>query len=132
QAFVAWQPGAVKGAAALVASQPLEVWKDYLRVRLMDLHADVLPRAFAEAALALRSAAAAGSPPPAARAQRALDATQSAMGDALGRMYAERYFPAEHKARVQAIAANVIAAFAQRVEAVTWMSPDTKAMALAK
>jgi putative endopeptidase len=131
QAFVAWQPSAVKGAAALVASQSLQVWKDYLRVRLIDVHADVLPRSFAEAAAGLRSAAAA-SPPPGERAQRALDATQSAMGDALGRMYAERYFPAEHKARVQAIAANVIAAFGQRVEAVTWMSPDTKAMALAK
>ena len=61
-----------------------------------------------------------------------MDATQSALDDALGRMYVERYFPPEHKARVQAIAANVIAAFRQRVEAVTWLSPDAKAMALAK
>jgi len=131
QDFVVWQPSAVKGAADLVASQPLQVWKDYLRVRLIDVHADVLPRAFAEAALALHSAAAAN-PLPGSRAQRAIDATQSALGDALGRMYVERYFPPEHKARVQAIAANVIAAFRQRVEAVTWLSPDAKAMALAK
>lgn len=131
QAFVVWQPSAVKGAAELVASQPLLVWKDYLRVRLIDTHADVLPRAFAEAALAMHSAAAAN-PLPGSRAQRAMDATQSALGDALGRMYVERYFPPEHKARVQAIAANVIAAFEQRIEAVTWLSPDAKAMALAK
>jgi putative endopeptidase len=131
QDFVVWQPGAVKGAAALVASQPLQVWKDYLRVRLIDTHADVLPRAFAEEALAMHSAAAAR-PLPATRSQRAMEATQSALGDALGRMYVERYFPAEHKARVQAIAAKVIAAFRQRVEAVTWLSPDAKALALAK
>ncbi len=128
--FVAWQPSAVKGVAALLASQPLQAWKDYLRFHAVHTHADVLPRAFAEQALALQAAAAAGTPP--SRAQRALDATQSAMRDALGRMYVQRYFPAEHKARVQAIAANVIAAFSQRVEAVTWMSPATKTRALAK
>ena len=131
QSFVAWQPGALKGVAALLASQPLSVWKDYLRVRLIDAHADVLPRAFADQALALRSAAA-GKPQPDARAKRTMDATLSAMSDAVGRMYVDRHFPADQKARVQAIAANVIAAFVQRVEAVTWMSPETRAVALAK
>jgi putative endopeptidase len=134
--FVVWQPSAVKGVAALIASQPLQAWKDYLRFHVVHTYADVLPRAFAEQALALQDAAAAGPSLPvdraSARAQRALDATQSAMSDAVGRMYAERYFPAGHKARVQAIVANVVNAFSQRVEAVTWMSPGTRTMALAK
>lgn len=136
QEFVAWQPSAVKGAAALLASQPLQAWKDYLRFHVVHDHADVLPRTFAEQALALRVAAATGSPNTDAlagtRAQRALAATQSAMSDALGRMYVERHFPAEQKARVQAIAGNVIAAFSRRVETVTWMSPATRTMALTK
>ena len=50
----------------------------------------------------------------------------------LGRMYAERYFPADQKARVQTIVANVAAAFARRVETATWMSPATRTRALAK
>ncbi len=124
-AVVAWQPGALKGLAALVAGRPLQAWQDYLRVRLVHTHADVLPHAFAEPALALRGAA-----PP--RAQRALDATQAALADALGPMYAERYFPPQQKAKVQAIAANVIAAFTQRVEGVAWLSPAGKAVAVAK
>ena len=49
QVVVAWQPSAVKGVAALVASRPLESWKDYLRFHAIDEYADVLPRAFAEA-----------------------------------------------------------------------------------
>ncbi len=130
--FVAWQPGAVKGVAALVAAQPLQAWKDYLRFHALHHHADVLPRAFAEQALALRAAAAGPSSAPGARAQRALDATQSALRDTLGRMYVQRHFPAEQKARVQTIAANVITAFGQRLEAVTWMAPATKTLALAK
>lgn len=120
QTFVAWQPGALKGAAALVASQPLLAWKDYLRVRLMAQYSDALPRACADPSRSVT------------REQRAMQATQTALGDALGQAYAQRYFPPEHKARVQAIVANVIAAFEQRVEAVTWMSPRTRAMALAK
>jgi predicted metalloendopeptidase len=128
--FVAWQPAAVTGLAALVASQPLEAWKDYLRFHAIHDFADVLPRAFAEQALALRAAMEAGPQP--SRADRALNATQSAMSDALGKMYAQRYFPPEQKARVERISDNVRAALAKRVEAATWMSPATKASALSK
>jgi putative endopeptidase len=131
-AFVPWQPTALVGLAALVASQPLETWKDYLRFHVVDASAVVLPRAFADQALALHGAAATDKPEQSSRAQRALEATQAAMSDALGRMYVERYFPAEQKARMQAIVRNVIAAFRQRVEAATWMSPRTRALALAK
>jgi putative endopeptidase len=128
--FGVWQPTAVTGLAAQVASQPLEAWKDYLRFHVIHDFADVLPRAFADEALALHAATGAGPQP--SRAERALAATQSAMSDALGRMYAERYFPAEQKARVERISDNVRAALIKRVEAATWMSPATKASALEK
>jgi putative endopeptidase len=130
--IVAWQPGAITGQAALLASQPLAVWKDYLRFHLLDQHAAYLPRAFAEPALAFRELELAGKTQPAPRAQRAQDAAAQALPDALGRLYAQRHFPPEHKARVQAIATNVIAAFTKRVEAASWMSPATRAQALAK
>lgn len=129
--FVPWQPGAITGLAALVESQPLDVWKDYLRFHALHAVADVLPRAFADSA-AMMHAAAIDQPQPSPRAQRAIEATQAAMSDALGRMYADRYFPAEAKARLESIVANVIAAFRHRVEAATWMSPSTKTQALAK
>jgi putative endopeptidase len=125
-----WQPGAMTGVAALVTSTPLETWKDYLRVHLLEEEADVLPHAFADAALAMRNAV--SGQPAASRADRALAATQVAMGDAIGRMYAERYFSPAQKARVQGIVANVAAAFRRIVERTTWMSPATRTMALAK
>ncbi len=128
--FVVWQPSAVTGLAAEAASQPLESWKDYLRFHALHDFADVLPRAFAEQALALAAAEGAGPQP--SRAERAFAATQSAMRDALGRMYVERYFPASQKARVERISDDVRAALTKRVEAATWMSPATKASALSK
>lgn len=125
--FVVWQPGAMRGTAALLASQPLSTWRDYLRFHLIHAYADVLPRAFSEEALALH-----GSEVSNRRGSRALAATQQAMSGIVARLYVERYFPTQHKARVQAIASNVIEAFRQRVAAVTWLSPASKKQALAK
>ena len=123
--FVAWQPTAITGLAALVASEPLDVWKDYLRFHVVHEYVDVLPRAARGHASAFRG-------PDEPRAQRALEATQSALGDAIGRLYAERYFPAEQKARVLRIVGAVTDAFIKRVEVATWLSPATRTTALAK
>ncbi len=130
ETFAVWQPSAVKGVGELVASESLEAWKDYLRFHLIDRYADVLPRAFAGEALALRVAT--GQSKEAPRAQRALEATQLALGDAIGRLYVEHFFPADQKARVRTIVSNVAAAFAKRVESVKWMGPAARKIALAK
>jgi putative endopeptidase len=125
-----WQPTAVTGLAAQVASQQLESWKNYLRFHAIHEFADVLPRAFADEAMSMHTAMEPGPQP--SRAERALVATQSAMSDAVGRMYVKRYFPAQQKARLERISDNVRAALTKRVEAATWMSPATKASSLLK
>jgi len=131
-AFVVWQPAGVKGSAALIGSEPLAAWLDYLRFHAIDEHAEVLPRAFAEQAFELHGREVLGQQQQEPRTQRAMQATEQAMSGAIGRMYAERYFPAALKGRAQAIVANVIAAFRQRIAAAAWMSPASKAMALEK
>jgi putative endopeptidase len=131
RSFVAWQPTALKGLASLVATQSLETWKNYLRFRVLDHYADVLPRAFSAQALAMHSALrdqASDIP----RSGRALDATQAAMSEAIGRMYSDRYFSAAQKARVREIVSNVTAAFIRRVDASSWMSPSSKTLAVEK
>ena len=130
--FVVWQPSAATGLAALISSQPLETWKDYLRFHTIHDFADVLPRAVSEPFLAMRTASQPEAGPQPTRAERALAATQSAMRNALGRMYADRYFPAEQKARVERISDEVRAALTKRVASATWMSPATRASALVK
>lgn len=128
-AIVPWQPSAMTGLASLVASQPLPVWKDYLRFHLLDRYADLLPHGYGEQAALLRGVTGQWAE---ARGDRALAATQLWMSDALGRLYAERYFPAEQKARVLGIVTKVGEAFQRRVEASSWMAPETKRIALAK
>jgi putative endopeptidase len=134
QNWVVWQPGAVEGAAKLVAAQPLAAWKDYLRFRELDRNADLLPKAFAQAGLAMREAvqATGGEPPRSSRAERAQAATLEALRDEVGTLYSDRHFPAAAKTRVEAMVTDVVASFRRRVEAAAWMSPATRAIALMK
>ncbi|ESQ86950.1 peptidase M13 [Asticcacaulis sp. AC460] len=130
--FIIWQPTAVTGEAALVGSQPLEVWKDYLRYRQLDHYAAVLPKAFYNEVFAFYGTALQGTPKMRDRWKRAISATNGALGEAVGQLYVERHFPPEAKAKIQEMVDNEIAAYRVRVENLTWMSPDTKAKALAK
>lgn len=129
--LVAWQPTALVGLAGLVGSEPLEVWKDYLRARLLDRYADVLPASFAAPALAFRGEVS-GVPDARSRSERARAAAQVALSDAIGRLYVERFFPAAEKARVEGIVQNVIAAFRARVPEAEWMSPRSRMIATTK
>jgi putative endopeptidase len=120
--LVAYQPAAISGEAALVNTVSLETWKDYLRFHVIDRYADVLPKVFTQPALV-------SSKP---RQERALAALNKALPDAVGHLYVTAFFPPESKAKVQAILANVINAWEMRIERVAWMSPATRALALAK
>jgi predicted metalloendopeptidase len=66
------------------------------------------------------------------RWKRAITATNDALGYAVGKIYVERYFPAAEKARAEAMVANIIAAFRDRIDRLEWMAPATKAEAKAK
>jgi predicted metalloendopeptidase len=125
QVIVAWQPSAVKGVAALVAARSLESWKDYLRFHVIHEYADVLPRAFADAAAGIRG-------DQRTRDQRAQAITHSAMSDAIGELYAARYFSSAQKARVRGIIANVATAFRTHAARAAWLSPASRTIALAK
>ena len=64
--------------------------------------------------------------------KRATAQVEGAMGEALGKMYVERYFPASSKERMERLVRNLQLALAERILAQTWMETDTKLAALAK
>ncbi len=130
--FVVWQPGAVRGISALVASEPLETWKDYLTFHAIQSRVAVLPSAFYSQSFAFFGPVLSGAQKPRDRWKRAVGVTNDALGFAVGRLYAERYFPPAEKARAQAMVANLIAAFRSRIDRLDWMAPTTKAQAKAK
>jgi putative endopeptidase len=130
--FVAWQPGAISGTSALVASEPIDAWKDYLLFHAVEHRAGVLPRAFLEERFAFYGKVLEGIPELAERWKRAGEATNEALGDAVGKLYVERYFPPAEKERAQAMVRNLLTAFGRRIDALEWMAPATKAQAKTK
>ncbi len=66
------------------------------------------------------------------RGKVALAATNAALGQAVGQLYTQRYFPPEAKAKAEAMVADLITAYRTRISNLTWMSPQTKEKALAK
>jgi predicted metalloendopeptidase len=130
--FIVWQPSAFKGAAALVASTPLAVWKDYLIYHAINHYADVLPQSVVNQHFIFYGKVLSGTPEQEVLAKRALTATNKALGDAVGKMYTEQYFSAAAKTKAQEMVHNIIAAFGRRIEQLDWMSPATKQQAQAK
>jgi putative endopeptidase len=130
--FIVWQPEAFAGEAALVGSTPLATWKDWLRFHLIETYGGVLPKAMAEERFAFSGKVLSGAEQQRPRWQRAVFLVDGFLGDVVGQVYAQRYFPPEAKAQAQAMAENLIAAFHKRIEALPWMNPATKAEAEAK
>ncbi|HEX6616276.1 MAG TPA: M13 family metallopeptidase N-terminal domain-containing protein, partial [Gemmatimonadales bacterium] len=90
--FVVWQPSAFTGISALVASEPLDVWKDWLAYHAIQSRAGVLPAKLDRESFTYLSALT-GATKQRDRWKRAVDATNDALGFAVGKLYAERYFP---------------------------------------
>jgi len=130
--FIVWQPAAFTGESALVASVPLETWKDWLAYHLIEQYSPVLPKALADEHFALFGTALTGTTQQRPRWQRGVMVTNLFLGDAVGQIYAQRYFSPQAKAEAQAMVSNLIAAFRKRIEALTWMDPATKKEAEAK
>ncbi len=130
--FIVWHPKAIPGLSALAATEPLDAWKDWLAFHAIEDAANFLPKAFVDEHFSFYGKALSGIPELRPRWQRGMDFTSAALGEAVGKLYVERYFPAATKAKVQAMVGDLVKAFAKRIDALTWMSPETKAKAKQK
>ena len=129
---VAFHPSALAGAAKLVQSEPLETWKDYMTFRTIASAASVLPKAFVEESFAFNGKTLNGIPQLRERWKRGVDLVGSGLGEAVGQLYVERYFPPESKAKMDVLVANLIKAMDVRLANLEWMAPETKAKARTK
>ncbi len=132
QKFDAYHFASIPKLAALVGSEPLESWKDWLAFHTLNQQGNVLPKPIRDARFAFYGTELAGTPQQRPRDQLALNATSNALQDAVGKAYVDKYFPASAKAEIQTMVENIKADFAKRVQAIDWMAPSTKQEALKK
>jgi endothelin-converting enzyme/putative endopeptidase len=130
--FIVWQPSAFTGEAALVSSQPIDAWKDLLAYHLIAAYAAGTSKALADQNFVFFGQTLSGTPQQRPRDIRGARLVSVLLGDPVGQIYTARYFSPEAKAQAEALVSNIIAAFRQRLENLTWMAPATKAEALAK
>jgi putative endopeptidase len=127
-----WQPRAITGLSALVASAPLDAWKDLLRFHTLNQNAPLLPKAYADLSFDFYGKTLQGTPQQQDRWKRAVGATSTDLGDAVGQIYVKKYFPASSKAEIEQLVNNLLAAFDERIGTLEWMTPATKEKAKAK
>jgi putative endopeptidase len=127
--FIVWQPTAFAGESALVASESLDTWKDWMAYHLIAEYAPVLSSNIADARFDFFGKALQGAPQQRPRWQRGVAIVNRELGDDVGQIYAQLYFPPESKARAQEMVSNILEAFRKRIQALSWMDPKTKAEA---
>ena len=126
------QPSAFAGMAKLAADQPLAVWKDYLAFKTLKARAGVLPRAFVEENFNFNGKVLSGQPEIQPRWKRGVNAINAYMGESVGRLYVDKYFTPDAKAKIDDLVKNLIAAMGARIDKAEWMSAATKTEARAK
>lgn len=130
--LVVRQPDYLTTFAALWTGESLDDWKWWLRWRLIHARAAVLTRALVEEDFAFYGRTLSGTEQIRERWKRAVSLVEGLMGDAVGRLYVERHFPPDAKARMDILVANLREAYRVSINDLDWMTPETRTKALAK
>jgi putative endopeptidase len=124
--------GGVPATLRLIADAPLSTWQAWLAARFLSDHASFLPSAVDDAAFAFYGTTLRGQPKQRPRWKRGIDVVEGQIGELLGRIYAERYFPPENKAAMADLVGNLRKAMAANLSDLAWMGPETRREAVAK
>jgi putative endopeptidase len=117
---------AVRDIAKIFGQTPLATLEDYLTFHHLNSHAPYLPKRFDDARFAFYGATLRGQPKQRERWKRAVDSVNGALGEQVAQVYVSRYFPPQSKAKMEELVANLRAALGERVDALSWMTPETK------
>ena len=126
------QPSFFEGLGAILASFDLEAWKAWLQWHIISGAAPYLSDEFTTENFAFFGKTLSGTPELRERWKRAVSMIEGSLGEAVGKVYVQKYFPAEAKARMEKLVANLIEAYRISINELEWMSPDTKVKALEK
>ncbi|MFT4299368.1 MAG: M13-type metalloendopeptidase [Aeromicrobium sp.] len=126
------QPSFLEGLETLLTGDLLEHWKDWLRWHAVHAAAPYLSSEVVEENFAFYGRTLSGTDELRPRWKRGVSFVESAMGEAVGRMYVRTEYPASARERMGELIANLIEAYRQSISELSWMSEETKAKALDK
>ncbi|MEO7494792.1 MAG: M13-type metalloendopeptidase [Massilia sp.] len=129
---IVFQPSYLTGFNQLLENTELASWKAYFSWQLLRAYAPYLSKDFVDTDFAFYGTVLTGVTEQRPRWKIGVDVVESALGEALGKRYVAKHFPAERKARMQQLVANLLAAYKQSIDTLDWMGPETKKEAQAK
>jgi predicted metalloendopeptidase len=132
QELIVSQPSYLQGLDKIIAATPVETWKSYFSFRLISAYANYLSQDFEDESFAFRGAVLSGTKVNRPLEKRAIAEVNRDLGEVVGKVYVEHYFPAERKKQVEEMVHNFVLAYKERIETLDWMSPETKKQAQAK
>ena len=132
QHVVVGETSAISDGAALLDSVPLDTWKQYLTFHRASDTANLLPKDFDDANFDFNSRTMRGVQEQRDRWKRGVTLVDNNLGEGLGKAYVEKHFPPEHKAQMEQLVNNLLAALKARIDTLDWMDNATRVEALKK
>jgi putative endopeptidase len=126
------QPSYLEALPGLITAARLESWKDWMSWQVIRSNAGYLSSAFVDANFDFYGKALTGTPELRARWKRGVSLVEGSLGEAVGRSYVERHFPSGAKVAMDILVANLIEAYRESITSLEWMTPQTRAAAIAK
>ena len=126
------QPSALTSTAKIIQATPLKTWKEYLAFHTISNAAPLLSSPFVNENFAFYGTTLSGTPQLKDRWKRGVDLVNGSLGEAVGQVYVQKYFPPAAKAKADELVRNLIAAMDIRLSKLEWMAPETKVKARAK
>lgn len=126
------QPSAISESIAIMRDTDIELIKDYLKYRIITSADSVLDDKSYDISFDFYSRTMAGQETPKPRWKRVIGLLDDSLGEEIGHLYVDKYFPPAAKTRMEKLVKNLQRAYKMRIENLTWMSDDTRKSALKK
>ena len=130
--FVVREADAVQALGTVFSQVPLPQWRTYLRYHYLAANANVLARVFDEEVFDFYGRTLHGQPQQRPRWKRGVAAVDTGLGEAVGQLYVERYFPPSSKQQMLELVENLRACYRERISHLPWMTAATRRVALEK
>jgi predicted metalloendopeptidase len=125
-AIVVSQPSYLKALAAAVNELPVDAWKPYLKASLLNGFAPYLNKSLADAEFGFYNTTLRGVKEQQPRWKRGVNLLNGNLGEMLGKLYVDRHFKPQAKARMEGLVANLREAYRTGIDQLEWMGPETK------
>ncbi|TDD99467.1 M13 family metallopeptidase [Flavobacterium cellulosilyticum] len=130
--LIVMQPKYMAALETIFKENKVEEWKAFLRWTLLNNSTGKLSTAIENANFDFYGKTLTGAIQQRPRDEKALQVVNGGIGEALGKLYVEKMFPAEAKVKARKMIDNIIKAFENRINDLTWMTAETKAKAVEK